>query len=538
MSSMGMDKSGDQAIADSVWVKVVSFTVRSGFPSTSIVDDALVMDVNGVGDIEYRGEFSSSIGNQNFRVVQNGTTVLDTVAAETIGTVTSVSVATGDTLELQAFRDGFGDTIIPGGSFTYLGYSQTAQEKFIASDVVIDWSVIPDLSVARPFAVDPIVINWDIETDMHVAVEYTVASNVEINWNIETDLLLIPQVVTPPQVFTFADVAVSVHTADGKPVGDFPCTVLAAYNWSREDTEVSICNLTVLTQGAPDLVEELRQWVHWVTVWFDDTPVWTGAIQGIRITRERTTISARDVATFMWRTRTPITKTWLDTAPQRIAEGVWTSMLELHGVRASPIVLPGVAYNTFTVSAKADQRMLHQFMDELVKVGLHWTVIAGRPVLGQFPRDPVAELHECDFMVELERRRDGIDTYNDVRVQGQNWAQTAYVPLAGLRLQTIVSLDDMFGASNIQRAAQRYAMNNVRLRDELIVPPNASLHPQAPVTLDDLVPGKVFIVHSETVSQLMRLDQVIVAGSPGVFDVQVNLVVLEQNNNDVSLVGG
>lgn len=537
MSSMGMDKLGEQVIADSVWVKVVSFAVRSGFGSTNIVNDTLVMDINGTGDIEWRGEFSSSLGTQNFRVVQNGTTVLGTVAAESVGTVPGASVAVGDTLELQAFRDGFGDTVIPGGSFTYLEFNQLTQEQFIASHRDIDVSIATQMSVEKPFAVDPITVNWNITTDMHVAVDYTIASTRRIDWNITTDILLVKQVVTPPSVFSFVDVAVSVHTVDGIPIGDFPCTVVSAYSWSREDTEVSTCNLTILTQGAPELVEELRQWLHWVTVWFDDTAVWTGPIQGIRITRERTTISARDVSTFMWRTRTPITKTWVDTAPQRIAEGVWQSMLELHGVRAAPTVLPGVADNTFTVSAVADQRMLHQFMDELTKVGLHWTVVAGRPVLGQFPRDPVAELNECDFLVELERRRNGIDTYNDIRVQGQNWAATAIAPLEGLRLQTIVSLDDMFGSANIQRAAQQYAQNSVRLRDELLVPPNASLHPQAPVTLDDLVPGKVFIVHSETVSQLMRLDQVTVAGSPGVFDVQVNLVVLESTNS-VTVVGG
>src|SRR5690606_17959169 len=151
---------------------------------------------------------------------------------------------------------------------------------------------------------------------------------------------------------------------------------------------------------------------------------------------------------------------------------------------------------------------------------------------------PIAELYECDFLVELERRRDGTQTFNDVRVQGQNWAQNAVVDLAGLRLQTIVSLDDMFGASNIQRATQQYARESATLRDELVVPPNASLHPQAPVTLDDLVPGKVFTVHTDTISQLMRLDAVTVSGSPETFDVQVTLVALENTGEIATLTGG
>src|SRR5690606_9992224 len=127
---------------------------------------------------------------------------------------------------------------------------------------------------------------------------------------------------------------------------------------------------------------------------------------------------------------------------------------------------------------------------------------------------------------------------NDVRLQGQNWAQTAIADLAGLRLQTLVSLNDLRGAANIQRAAQRRARDLARLRDELVVPANASLHPQAPVTLDDLVPGKVWAVHTERVSQLMRLDKVEVSGSAEAFDVQVTLVALEPDSGAIELVEG
>ena len=41
---MGMDKSGTQALAASQWVKLTVFTVRTGFPGTSLVDSTLVMD--------------------------------------------------------------------------------------------------------------------------------------------------------------------------------------------------------------------------------------------------------------------------------------------------------------------------------------------------------------------------------------------------------------------------------------------------------------------------------------------------------------
>lgn len=559
MSSMGMDKSGTQTLALSTWVKLTTFTVRSGYPGTVITNNALVMDITGTGQIRWRGSYTSDgLGTQQFRVVKNGVTVLGTVNVNTIGTIASESVVPGDTLELQGFASTNGwNTVEAGAANTWLEFNQLTSNQSItaASDIgwnrtaalsqggqvdaasSIGWSRSAALSQGGPIeaASD---IGWNRTADLYQGIHYDIDAASNIGWTATADLLHIPKIVSPPSVFTFADVSASIHTVDGRMVGDFPCNIVQNYQWSRESTEVSTCSMDILTQGAPELVEELRQWVHWITVWHDDQPVWTGPIQTIRITRTVTSISARDPSTFMWRTRVPITRTFTDTAPARIASTLWQSMNQLHGMRATPTVLPGVVDDTFTVSAVSDSRMLHQFMDELVKVGLVWTVVAGRPVLGQFPREAVAELYECDFLVELERRRDGTQTFNDVRVQGQNWAQNAVVELAGLRLQTIVSLDDMFGASNIQRATQQYARQSATLRDELVVPGNASLHPQAPVTMDDLIPGKVFAVHYETISQLMRLDQMSVSGSPENFDVQVSLVALEATGEIATLTGG
>lgn len=560
MSSMGMDKSGTQTLASvNTWTKLTTFTVRSGYPSTVITNSTLVMNVAAIGNIRFLGTFNFVSGTQQFRVVKNGSTVLGSPANTGVTTTISAqTVAPGDTLELQAFASAsFASTVSAGAASTFLEFNQTSQLFTAEGTQTVSWNGTSALAVSAPVQATQTIlwnrtaglnqsgaadgsqtISWTRTADLYQGIHYDIEAASNIGWTRTADLLHIPKIVSPPSIFSFADVSVSVHTVDGRIVGDFPCNVVAGFNWSREDTEVSTCDIDILTQGAPELVEELRQWVHWITVWHDETPVWTGPIQTIRITWARTSISARDTATLMWRTRLPVTRTFTDTAPARIADPLWRAMLQHHGVRATPIVLPGVSEDTFTVSAVADSRMLNQFMDELVKVGLHWTVIAGRPVLGVFSRDPVAELAECDFLVELERRRDGTSTFNDVRVQGQNWAQTAVVDLAGLRLQTIVSLDDMFGASNIQRATQQYARQSARLRDEIVVPPGASLHPQAPVTLDDLVPGKVFIVHTETVSQLMRLDQVTVSGSPDTFDVQVTLVALEDTGEIATLVGG
>lgn len=560
MSSMGMDKSGSQTVTPtSTWVKLLSFTARSGYGSTVITSSALVMDVTGIGDIRFRGTFSAALGTQQFRVVKNGSTVLGSAANNaTTTTISAQSVTAGDTLELQAFASAGGfDSVSPGATATFLEYNQTSSNQNVTGTRADAWGISGTLAlqdVVSGTRADAWGISgglaltaqangqrtdtWGISGGIYKGAFPQVDGARPVNWGVSGGILVVAKPTPLPSVFDVDDISMSIHTVDGRMIGDFPCDVVLTFNWSRESNEVSVCAFDVATQGAPELVEELRPWVHWVTVWHDGTSVWTGPIQSIRIGWATTTINARDTATLMWRTRVPVSRTWVDTHTEEIANDLWISMLQLHRVRVTPIVLAEVVQKSFTITAKAEQRMLNQLMDDLTKVGLVWTVVAGRPVFGQFSREPVVTLEECDFMVELERRRDGTQTFNDVRIQGQNWAQNAKADLAGLSLQFLVSMDDMFGSANIQRAALEYAQDSARIRDELVVPGSASLHHQAPVSLDDLVPGKVFIVHSGAISQLMRLDQVTVNGSGGGIDVQVGLVALEQQDEIARLVGG
>ncbi len=559
MSSMGMDKNGTQTIATGSFVKLLSWVARSGYPSTVITNDTLVMNTTGTGTFRYNVTFQTNSG-QTMRLVKNGTTVIGSASATgTIVTTATQSIVPGDTFELQASTSfGGAFAIVNGGATqTFLEYNQLTSTQNLDGTRGVTWGIAGTLALQQVIAGGRTInwgtsgslavqmrldgarsVNWGIAGNIYKGAFYNLAGTRTINWGISGALTKIPKPTPLPSVFDVQDVAMSVHTVDGRMIGDFPCNVVNSWSWSRETNEVSTGAYEIATQGAADLVEELLPWVHWTTIWHDGEAVWTGPIQTVKINSSTTQVSARDTSTFMWRTRVPVTRTWVDTHTEDIARDLWKAMLALHRIKTSPLVLAEVVQKSFTITAKAEQRMLNQLMDDLVKVGLHWTIVAGRPVLGVFPRDPVLALEQCDFMVELERRRDGTQTFNDVRVQGQNWAQNAPAELAGLRLQTLVSMDDMFGASNIQRATLQYAQDSARIRDELVVPAQASLHHQAPVTLADLVPGKVWTVHTDTISQLMRLDQVNVSGTQSGIDVQVGLVALENKDEIATLVGG
>lgn len=553
MASAGMNKSGTQDILEAR-TKITGWVVRPGFPGTQIVNDELVISGTGAGVVYALIEYVSGGTTQERFLMHNGVQVASASGQSALITL-PMSLADGDRLWLEGHvSSDFSDRDRVATS-SYLYYDQTTQDFPVSSDPVTNWYVHPSMGVGAQSAVDDVAIGWDVnagigkqadldasrsttwsvDAGMYVGVKRTAGADAAIGWGVQADMLHLRKPQTPQVLWE--ESSISIHTADGRVLGALLCRGIDGLSWSRERREVSTCEITALTQADPELMEDIRPWVHWVTVWHGDVPVWSGPIQSATLGRTVTRIVAKDPATFMWRTRVPVTRTWSNVDPTAIAADMLQSMNELHQLQATPVVLPA-AIERFTYSATADSRMLHQMFDDLAKLGLEWTVVAGRFVLGRFPERPVASLAECDFLVEIERLRDGSATFNDVRVQGQNWAHSVQAPLAGLRLQTLVSLDDVFGVSNIEKAAQLYAQETATLRDTLIVPASASLHPEAEVGLDDLIPGKYLSVQAAGISALMVVDQMRVTVSPSSSNTEVSLVAVSTPNELADAAGG
>ncbi|MDE1675129.1 hypothetical protein [Nocardia gipuzkoensis] len=327
--------------------------------------------------------------------------------------------------------------------------------------------------------------------------------------------------------------AFSVHSYDGAMLGVIECPT--DYVWTRELNEVSRLTLTAPTQ---QLATEVTPWLHWVTCWHGQQLQWTGPVQDSSRDHISWNLEVRDVSTFLWRTRTQTTRRWeqLDVAP--IAADMWREMLSLHRVDAEPVVMPALAESgRFNFSVSADLRMLQQEMADLSKLGLRWTVHRGRPVIGSQPSAVAAELSDCHLTTGARIRRSGAKTANDVRVQGKNGAWTQREELGGLHLQSIVSLDDLFGVSNIERAAAQYVRKSAAIRDELVIPQSATLAPDAPVELDMLVPGVNLAVSALGLRTVLRVDQVQVAGSSS--DTQVSLTLSTPDNiTELERAGG
>ncbi|MGW5514242.1 hypothetical protein [Nocardia africana] len=307
------------------------------------------------------------------------------------------------------------------------------------------------------------------------------------------------------------------------------------FTWSRELNEVSRCQVQAPVQELSTVITPLA---HWISCWHGQSLQWFGPILDAGRDRSSMTIDARDPAWLMQRTRTQTTRKWQQLNVGPIAADMWREMFRLHGYDADPIVMPALASaSRYDFEVIADAKYVQQDMADLAKLGLRWTVVRGRPVLGTPPTDIAAELTERDFTQGMTIHRSGAKTANDVRVVGKNGAWVERQELAGLHLQSIISLDDVFGVANIQRAAAEYVGRSAVIRDELVVPQQTTLTPDAPVELDMLVPGINFAVSALELRTILRLDQVTVTGSSSGTQIALTLSTPD-NPTEIEKAGG
>lgn len=284
---------------------------------------------------------------------------------------------------------------------------------------------------------------------------------------------------------------VAISTADGEAVTQWRQDQYRELKWTREKSQVSRCDLTVPFRPGPRVV----QWWHWASVWDMDAPrrngpLWRGPVVGVERDDDTMTLSARDVSVFGQKTRTPITKRWDGKYPATIAAELWNRMLDMRGYDTRMMVNQDPLGDPYDFDTKQNEKKLHQVFDELVKLGLTWTVVGGTPVLGPMPLEPVAVLNrnhlaEHDFKLV----QDGSTMCNDLVVRGADDLHRASMPLpGGVILQETLNLDDVFGVSNLIKASKQFLREHMIPR-ETVVGRRTKLTPSAPIRLEQIVPS-------------------------------------------------
>lgn len=323
------------------------------------------------------------------------------------------------------------------------------------------------------------------------------------------------------------DQIVSLHTRTGVQLFQFLPSDYTTLSWSRSIRDVSRCGLVAPPDGDVDRFADILPWMHWISVFdgSDNSLLWTGPIQKPRISRRGLTIEARDSGAYLSRTRNPLTKRWEAADPAVIAAELWDSMIDQKGLGQKPIVRPDPEGERFDFRVVGDAQMLDQTMTDLVQLGLRWSVVNGVPILGPMPLDPVVTLGEDDFEGEsgIELVTDGSATYNDVLVQGPGNLARASTPLFGERLESLVKVDSVSGVSNVQRAANEYVRHTSTFRRALEMPEGVTLHPSAPISIEELIPSTRLIITAYGVRQLFELETVNVSRAAGKSTVSITL---------------
>lgn len=319
---------------------------------------------------------------------------------------------------------------------------------------------------------------------------------------------------------------VSIHSLRGVQMYQWQPSDQQQLQWGRQLRDVSKATLSLGNLMTDDnKFPEIYPWVHWCSIWSGDwTPklYWTGPVLKVTGNRYGGSISACDMSMYLGKTRCPLTKSWDAADPSEPAGELWQSMIEQQGLAADPIIRPDPWGDRFNISTTADIEMLDKTIKNLEQMGLRWSVIAGTPLLGPMPYSAIASLGENDFMGEsgFSLIRDGSGTANDVMLRGGDNLARARVELSGLNLQSIVSIDNMFGVSNVVRATQQYVRQTGMIKTDIDVPSNAVLHPDANVTIDQLVPSARFAIEAYGVRLRMELEAISVTASEG--DTQIS----------------
>lgn len=344
---------------------------------------------------------------------------------------------------------------------------------------------------------------------------------------------------------------VSLHSVKGVLMYQFTAAQQTGLQWGRQLRDVSKATLTAGPMLVSGKIPDIYPWAHWMSIWDPDGRklYWTGPVQKLVANRFGTEIDAADPAAYLSRTRGPLTKEWEGVDPCIPMTELWERLCDLHGLNLLPIMRRDPWGDLYTLSTTADSETLDKTVKTFESYGLRWTVVAGVPIIGPMPQQPIASLGEQHFLGDgLQIVRDGTNTYNDVLLKGPDNLARARVDLgAGVNLQTIVTVNNMFGVSNVQRATAQYVRQVGMIKNDIDVPSNAIFHPDAPVTIDQLIPSARFAIEAYGLRLRMELETIDVrmAGSgvtvtPTFMEVPdwTELGALQQNGGQLSLQAG
>lgn len=285
-------------------------------------------------------------------------------------------------------------------------------------------------------------------------------------------------------------------------------TGISQVTWSRDLDRVSEAQVVVgrqLIDAACDrALRRVTPWVHELRIYRAGAsqPVWTGPVRLTERTRHTYVLHARDLAAWLEVRTNPESYEWtgvdLATAARRLVRMGLTGR-----GNPDPGFWPYARFDAVGVDTDVEQQRTYDtpILDELDRLcdqGMDYTVTGrrlwcfGEPTLA----DPAhGVLSHTDILDELSLVVDGDQTCTRwiVEGSGQDGQRVRSIEGDGSPWYGLIERSTRAEHAKTDRACTNVAQNRLRYSRNppatVVVPDGAALSPQAPITIDQLVPG-------------------------------------------------
>lgn len=286
--------------------------------------------------------------------------------------------------------------------------------------------------------------------------------------------------------------------------------------WSRDLGRYSSAQVTVGRKGnCCSRLHMVRSWRHELVIWRDNDEVWRGPVVRPQFARGSTTIPARDA--WAWldkriiRRDTNLDGDLTDIAMALIRQGLEHPDGGADETRILDYVDARPAGHTGAHEYKAGQRSVGVELRNLATGALNMTFLGRRLVLfGTEPLSRTAMIQDKHILDEITVLEDGLATATRVTVVGNGVVGScgSTDPYYGL-LEEIVNDPTISTSDAARQLACTIASTNRHPPVIVSVPDGAQLSPNAPVTIDQLVPGVAMPVWSQDTCRPLNQDLVL-----------------------------
>lgn len=312
---------------------------------------------------------------------------------------------------------------------------------------------------------------------------------------------------------------------------------VSALDYTRILDDTSTARVVVPFQG-PDcckLLSGVNDWCNSLAVWRGgDTLVWQGPITYLDYGRDDTIIDASDITAWLFKRRI---RELIDFTATGDGAADLVDIAERLVRHAFALDDPGVLDYLLTRASgivgqrqyKANSAYVGDALAELARTGIDYVAIGRRLILaGEIPIATLVGLSDDDFLGEIRVIKDGRAAVTDATVVGKGTVGRASVEGVCGILEVLVNEEEILDQASADAEAASLVAGGYPTPLIVNVPDGSQLAPNAPVGINDLIPGvQVPVTTSQTcrvVAADLRLQRLSVSYGADGESVRVTLV--------------